>query len=615
MVYLCSATEKPRYLLRRLTNDGVMATRQPIRWLFLGRDYWRLMEWESALGPAFERINYAEQLQALAMEWRQPYLDWIARMGAQNDSLEWWTSRIAERNTLLDSLYHGICYLKIGLTYALQASGPLVIIAEKAAVLRTIADYQGLKGHTQHVRSLWTLPDSLAWVLRLAYRWSRYFVDGVLALRDARATCRGATGAPNTTSKPRVIIHTCIDESYFGANGMVCDRYFPGLADELRRKGYEVITLPWIAQIRRSRRQAFEWFRQHPGEYLIPEDFYSFTDYVWAALVVLRQVRLPRGRHVFQPLDVTRLVREARLSQSADPTVATFVRYYRLINRWAARGLKVDIFIDMFENMSVEKPQVLAFQKWMPEVMTVGFQHYIALPPLMLCLFSNPEESACAPHPKVIVCNSPVTVKQLTEAGFPARKLRIGPSLRYSHLAALERVRIRESNTVVVVVSLDSMAARELLVKLLKAFPIDEGIRFWIKPHPMMSANEFRRMLDGHLLPDHMVVVDGPIHNWLARAACAVVIATTSALEVAMAAVPLVIVGRETDFDINPLAWFSELDGPVHSPEEIRSQVLKKLSWSAEDWQTLEDWAQRMRRECYSPATETTLSAFVRPTS
>lgn len=127
MVYLCSATEKPRYLLRRLTNDGVMATRQPIRWLFLGRDYWRLMEWESALGPAFERINYAERLQELAMEWRQPYLDWIGRLGAQNDSLEWWTSRIAERNTLLDSLYHSICYLKIGLTYALQASGLLVI--------------------------------------------------------------------------------------------------------------------------------------------------------------------------------------------------------------------------------------------------------------------------------------------------------------------------------------------------------------------------------------------------------------------------------------------------------------------------------------------------------
>lgn len=615
MVYLCSATEKPRYLLRRLTNDGVIPAAQPIRWLFLGRDYWRLMEWESSLGPAFERINYAEQLQALAMEWRQPYLDWIARMGAQNDSLEWWTSRIAERNTLLDSLYHSICYLKIGLTYALQASGPLVIIAEKTTALRTIAEYPGLKGRTRYVRSLWTLPDSLAWVLRLAYRWARYFVDGVRALRDARVTGRGPMGGAHATSKPRVVIHTCIDEFYFGADGTPCDRYFPGLADELRCRGYEVVTLPWISQIRRSRRQAFEWFRQHPGEYLIPEDFYSLSDYVWAASVVLRQVRLPRGRHVFQGLDVTRLVREACLSQSTDPTVATFVRYYRLINRWAELGMKVDIFIDMFENMSMEKPQVLAFQRWMPEVMTVGFQHYIALPPLMLCLFSSTEESAFAPHPKVIVCNSPATVKQLIEAGFPARKLRIGPSLRYLHLADPEQVRVREGNTVLILVPLELNAARELLIKLLKAFPDDEGIRFWVKPHPMMTENEFRGVLGGCLLPDHMTLIDGPIHNWLARAACAVVIATTAALEVAMAAVPLVVVGRETDFDINPLAWFSELERPVHSPEEIRSRVLKRLAWSVADRHNLEEWAQRMRRECYSPATETTLSAFVRPAS
>lgn len=615
MVYLYSALATPRFLLRRLTNDGVTAAGQPIRWLFLGRDYRRLMEWESALGPAFERIDYAEPLQALAMEWRQPYLDWIARMGAQNDSLGWWTSRIAERNTLLDSLYHAICYLNIGLTYALQAGGPLVIIAEKAAVLRTIAEYPGLAGRTRYVRSLRTSLHSLAWVLRLAYRWARYFVDGARALRDARVTGRGPMGGPHATSKPRVVIHTCIDESYFGADGTPCDRYFPGLADELRRRGYEVVTLPWLSQIRRSRRQAFEWFRRHPGEYLIPEDFYSFTDYVWAASVVLRQVRLPRGRQVLQGLDVTPLVREARLSQSADPTVATFVRYYRLIKRWATLGLKVDIFIDMFENMSTEKAQVLAFQKWMPEVMTVGFQHYIALPPLMLCLFSNTEESAFAPHPKVIVCNSPATVKQLIEAGFPARKLRIGPSLRYLHLADPEHVRVREGNTVLILVPLELNAARELLIKLLKAFPVGEGIRFWIKPHPMMTENEFRRVLDDRLLPDHMALIDGPIDSWLARAACAVVIATTAALEVAMAAVPLVVVGRETDFDINPLAWFSELERPVHSPEAIRSQVLKRLAWSVADRHNLEEWAQRMRRECYSPATETTLSAFVRPAS
>lgn len=363
---------------------------------------------------------------------------------------------------------------------------------------------------------------------------ARDFADGARAIRDARQTRSGEAAVPEGPGQRRVLIRTYIDETYFGADGTARDRYFPGLADALRQDGYEVITVPWLTQPRRSRREAFAWFRRHPGQYLIPEDFYSLGDYLWATSVIVAQARLASGPHVFEGLDVTPLVRDACRQQSTEAGLTRSALYYRLVEKWARLGLKFDVFIDTFENMLGEKPPVMALRRWVPDVLTVGFQHYAGQHPLVLCLFTTPEEAAFAPHPDIIVCNLPLTAARLVDAGFPRRKLRVGPPLRFLYSMPAEVERTAEAGRVLVVLAMDPMAAKELLSKLLAAFPEDESIRFWVKPHPMMSLKQFDALLGGREMPPHMTRVEGPIGEWLARAAGAVVVATTATLEVAL---------------------------------------------------------------------------------
>jgi len=593
-----------------------MPTQRPIHWIYLGRNYLRMRQWESALGQGFWRVNYSNELQELAVKWRKPYLQWITKLGREKDSLEWWSSRIAERNTSLDSLFHSVCYLKIGIKFLLENNQqPLLVVAESRAVLRSVAEYPEVKGRVWQFNFWRTAAGEFIEYLRLVPIWLRYAVNGWLTLLDARRTRKSQRSALPMDEKPRVLIHTCIDETYFGADGRPHDRYFTVLPEELRRLGHGVLIIPWLYQIRRSRRKAFEWFRQHPGDYLIPEDFYSFSDYIWAAGVVLRQISLVRESQVFEDLDVTRLLQEACLKQASDTNIARFVRYVRLIQKWAKLGFKFNIFIDLFENMLTEKPQVIALRRWMPEVRTVGFQHSLAPEPLLLHRFTTPEEAAFAPHPDVIVCNSLLSTNLLIEGGFPTNKLRVGPSLRYLHLSDFSSRRVPEKNTLLVVLSLDSKAAMELFLKLRQAFSVDEGYRFWIKRHPMMSSREFEWLLQHQPLPGHMTCVEGPMNPWLERAACAIAVATNSALEIVLAGVPLVLVGRESDFDVNPLAWFPEFDKPVYSAEELRTQVIKKVSLSLAERKNLENRAEWMRRETLSPLTEETLSAFLRPHS
>jgi hypothetical protein len=608
MIYLYHATISPKRIYGNLTVELAKERSAPAQWLFLGQNYLRFKEWNETLGPDWQNLRYSKQLQGLALEWRQPYLDWLTELGKQNNNLAWWSSSIAERNTYGDSLYHSICYLRIGLDFLEKKDPPLLVVVESKAVLASLASHPALQGKVRVFRSRMSL---LKDVLEWSASWTFYILDGLRAILDAYLTRHGRASMPAPTEKPRVLIHSCMDDSYFGDDGTVHDRYFGPLARELDRRSYDVMVIPWLYNLKRSRRKAFTWFRQHSGQYLIPEDFYSFWDYAWAATVVMRQMFLLSGRHTFQNMDITPLVREARWQQSRRTGVAKFVLYYRLIEKLAQRGMKLDFFIDTFENMITEKPQVLAFRKWMPEVNTVGFQHFLDAYPLFLCWFTTTEEAGFAPHPDIIVCNSPHMLMRMEQMGFPRNKLRVGPSLRYRHLMGEIASFAAEPNKVLVILPLGADHMAEMMDSLRQSFPAPEGIEFWLKPHPMLSGEMLQKIIGK--LSTHFIVVEGELNKWLPHAACAIVSTSTSAFEVALAGVPLVIIGRKTDFDLNPLAWFPEFAPPTHSPQELREQVLRCLKLNQTERDALHLWARKLRERAISTITDETIAAFVKP--
>jgi hypothetical protein len=574
-----------------------------------------MRSWERALGDGFERIHYGKDLQEFGMNLRRTYLDWIAALGKTCEGLTWWSSRLAERNTQVYSPFHDICYLKVVRSFVARQDCPLLIIAESKPLLRTIALQREWKERVQWTRSLFPLGDWIVWGLHFSFVWTRYFIRALLEIRDARKTRKGQRAHAFTSRKERVVMHSCVDESFFGEDGIAYDRYFTSLPGKLRELGYEVVTIPWLFNLLRSRREAFAWFRQHPDHYLIPEDYYSLMDYAWAAWIVVQQAQLLRGEQRFDGQDVTLFVREVNRRGAVDTGIARFVRYIRLIRKLKQRNFKIKVFIDKFENMTTEKPQLLGLQTYMPEVLRVGFQHYLAPYPLLLNMFAAAEEVARAPYPDVIVCNSAFTASLFAQEGFPEERLKIGPSLRYLHLTQSPHVDRSDGKDVLVVLSLHPAVAAEVMDKLLDGFPNDEGFRFLLKMHPMMSKHEWRLVVGNRALPVHMIEVEGEMDHWIPKVTCAVVApATTAGLELLLAGVPIAMMGRETDFDMNPLAWFQEFDRPVYSTEELRTVVLRMLS-SNKDHDFARRWALRYRQHCLSPLNEDTTRVFVDPSS
>jgi hypothetical protein len=608
MTFFCFAGANPNSIRRKIIKHLKHSSSNLIPWLFLGSNYLLFRKWKDALGPGWSHLSYSKKLQRLAFEWRQPYLAWLTQLGKQNNNLVWWSSMISERNTYADSLYHSICYLRIGLDFLEQKNLPQLVVVESRAVLYVLAKHAALQGRVRIFHTyMYLVKDVLKW----STSWASFLLSGLCSILDAYITRKKQLSIPCPTEKPRVLIHSCIDDSFLGDDGTEHDRYFGALASELRIRGYDVMTMPWLFNLKRSRRKAFVWFRQNPHKYLIPEDYYSVYDYAWAAMIIVRQIFLLPGHHNFQNMNITSLVREACWKQSYRSGAAKFVIYYRLIKKLAQSGMKLDFFIDTFENMITEKPQVMAFRKWMPEVTTVGFQHFLELYPLFLCWITSLEEAEVAPHPDVIVCNSLHMLKRMEEIGFPRNKLRVGPSLRYQNMIK-EFVSINtEPNKVLVIMPLSADHIIEMMDLLRQSFPVPENIEFWLKPHPMLSRKILHEAI-GKLL-SHFSIIEGNIDQWLPRATCAVVMASTSAFEVALSGVPVVVLGRETNFDLNPLAWFSEFAPPAHTPQELRKQVLCCLNLSGAEREEMKKWARKFRESAISPINDKTITAFVKP--
>jgi len=595
-----------RQAIDRMTPAG------PARWIYLGRDSRGARRWDAALSGAATRAGIGADLQAVAHDLRVPFLDWIADLGREHDSLTWWSSRLAERNTYIESLFHDICYLDIFLKYAQADDACLVVVVESRALLETLALRPEVAGRATVLGRRPALINWLAWASWMVVVWGHEVVQALMSLGAARISRIGRPTAQQETGAPRVLMHACLDETYFDRPGGGGDRYFDGLPEALRARGCDVVIMPWLMNIRRSRLEAFRWFRRYPDWYLIPEDYYRLTDYAWAAWVVIRQTALGGVARSFRGRDVTRLVTAAARRGAADRGIARFVRYARLFDRLGRARYRMDIFLDKFENMLTEKPQVWALRRHFPRVRTVGFQHYVALYPLQLHMFTTKAEAEIAPHPDVIVCNSPFSADQLRGAGFKEDALRVGPSLRYPHMNAVDSTTAVEPGMVLVVMPLEPLFAAELFDTLCRAFPTDEGIRFHLKAHPMVSETLWRESTGGPL-PSHMVRVAGVMGDWLPQAACAITGGSTAALEAALAGVPVIVVGRETDFDFNPLAWFEEFDPPVQSADALRAAVLACVDPASPARAKVRTWAAQHRPACVSPMTDQTVEAFITP--
>lgn len=539
------------------------------RWIYFGQDYLDMLRWEERLG-ADNRISYAHLIPSTFIRYRKPFIEWSSSLGRPyGDSLDWWMTPLAARNTSQTPIFLHICYIDILMRQVLpDIEGELLIVCDDWFLLRTLE--LNLKGAGCIIRG-----PSQRWLhLALGYlkeifkgllRWIRSLALCLYSVAAAGVSRRYAKGEDTPLGKRCALIHTCVDEACFVPNGKFMDRYFGGLSQWLTSRGYYVTTIPWLFNTRRSIYAAFRWFRENRASFLIIEDYVRLTDFPHCVLQVLRSGLVCRGPQHFDKYSITPLFARERIRSASSAQNIKFLLYIPAIERWRQAGNRCDVYIDMFENMAPERPPIKAMNRSFPGVMTIGYQH--SPPPLDLIGYAmTREEWGTGIFPKRIVSHGSASLDFLEREGFPPDQLMKGPALRFSYLAdgfcaEAQPVSISRSPwSALVLLTLDPSLAAETLRAVLDIRDVfaDLGLEVAVKVHPMMTRHQLMAIMNKKELPRGWCWVEGDMHTCL-RASRLVIGLGTGALMEAMAyGLPVICLGRELDFSYNPLEPMAE---------------------------------------------------------
>lgn len=453
-------------------------------WVYLGKDVRRRRRVESALG-AENRWRLRGRLHEAAGELRQPFLDFVAELGArQRDPITWWSTTLSWKVWAIADLFLLICYLAVAerLIHETLASGVrLLLIVEDPWLFRQLRDSRrgvedvafqraGLLAR----RLLWCLARGGAARARWGLRVIRHY------LRQRRAWGGTRRVSPGW---PAVALYSYPHQRCLRGDTGWEDPFLPGLEGFLRSLGYQVVRFspPLPEGFEREIAARSAHFRP-----LILETTFAG---VCRALSAFWWPRWPKDLAV-AGLPVGRLLKGERWKELSQSSLC----YYRMFYECARRMLREGAWrwvVYPYENQPWEK--LLAIAARQRGIETVGVQHS-TLATFYMSYFAGREEIARMPLPDVICVAGPYPFRLLAEGGMPAARLRLTGSLRYGHLGLAgdrsadgHQLPPAPLSEILVAVPVDVSAAKHLLAALHAAFPtggLEDGLRFHIRIHP-----------------------------------------------------------------------------------------------------------------------------------
>jgi hypothetical protein len=487
---------RPRQV-RRLAGR---LSRISLEWCYFGTDLSRRGK-VNGIFSAGKLISITEELNRIALDAKQPFLDWIAEIGSrQKDKLNWWASRIASKSPLQTDFFLLVCYHKLFRSWVAggRQSGTRIVVVEDPwlrSLLRR--DFAAASGVAFLGSNADVVADAAYWLARVPlamgyvivlYTWRKLITRLVLSgSQPFREQARHKEG--------EILLYTWIEKSCFASSEKLNDAYMGRLEEILSKNGETVKRLTWLAI-----RTKFLWkLRPFVKNLLVTTQYITFRDTVRCAASFFRVAglrMLPR----LEGSDHTLLFYRELLHEWGGPGFATYRLSYVAFRRLArCYGDRLKCLVYPFENQPWEKMLCLAFKKEAPAVRLIGYQH-ASVPSLLLSYFLGTNESRHVPLPDVIVTNGKATLDQLKDGGFPTENLIDGGAFRFEYLFNVKernglRARTRTGEyRILVAFPISRLHAMSLLRDLLETYQVpflddkrEQRVIFILKFHPYLE--------------------------------------------------------------------------------------------------------------------------------
>ena len=416
----------------------------------------------------------------------------------------------------------------------------------------------------------------------------------------------------------RIVIRSWLTRDSFDDQGRYKDRNFGSLIGKLKLRDYDVWILPMYFNLGGSYRHLLSRMRRSNENFLLPEEFLTPLSLFGCLWRELKSLKLKILSGVLDGIDFSCLIRRIHLERSFAPDRMSYNRVSELLKSLSKKSYEVERFVYPFENNAVEKAFLCSVAKSYPDAVTIGFQHSVWYRE-QLGMFLAQSEAETHPLPNTVVCSGRRYVDVLTECGFPAEKIRVGPSLRFSDLHRSPSVQSREKDkkVILIILNFDLNQGKELLQKAASALRSIEDMNFdvLVKSHPLLSERVLESYLgDIGLTPFSWAT--GRVQDLVAKSDLVLMtFGSVSNFEVMVAGVPLLTVSLDGSFDFDPLWDRYPLDRNVKDSESFVRAIKHLVQLSREEKDLLGTFGRQILAEYFSPESDRDLEPFVGRTS
>lgn len=492
--------------------------------------------------------QYSLLFNQIAIEIRKNFTDVIESISAQHaESITWWVSSPASRNTFASPFFHYCCCLVL-LERLLRANVPVdEIVTDSKAFRKIIETYLVRQDvHCKVVLAKKSAKQFLKALVRPIYIMFGLPLRHILFFFIAK---RIRFLQKSSLSQALTLIDTFIMPGYLEK-----DRYYPGLVDCLTEEekqhiwfvphlyGFSLWGLPLaIKQLRKSKRN-----------FILKDDFLKFNDYwcLWRYLWPIRKLQIKSA--FFNGADMSSLVLEELISfRNIGSSYVSLLNYY-FAKRLKEAGIKLKLVIDWFENQSIDKGWNAGFRYFFPDCVTVGYQGFV-FSKHFLSLYPTDEERKSAVIPQKIVVMGRELVPAAKEF-CSALNVQVAPAFRFQHLWRKRRFSpIANRHTILVALPIIISDAIYML-KLIASISMEtaDGVELLIKPHPATAKWQIQSAFGDDRIK-RFIFVEGDFSDCVEKANLLISVAGTACMEALSKGTPVIVIGNNHGLTQNPI--------------------------------------------------------------
>jgi len=518
----------------------------------------------------------SKQIDLLERVVRKEYNDYVGCLVEVNKVKELqWLLRVVCRNTDNSMLYHWFCKLAL-LEFKLQQGEVIHNIVIDLLPLNSSINQ--LLNKYNYQCSVDVVGKKKKWLFSFFYNLS------INIYHNLNNYIWGSVFVKKTVPKGEVLLLDTFFSSDTIKNGVIDDRYYPGLIDNVTTvKKESVFYLPVLYGLRLP----LDYFNQFKSiskiseNIILKEGWLKLSDYIDAifqSIVLPRSiVNIPKWRS----LDINEIIKNELMQDQGAVSLTQSVLIERSFMRYKQSGMKLSGVIDWFENQVVDRALYLGVRKNYPNVYIKGYQGfvvgkgYVGLQPV-----EYEYDGGVLPDELLVMGNAYIEERKKE---CPKLDVLSAPAFRMQETLKFNRKNTRKKDLVVLAMPMLVTESSEI-IDLALSIDLPKDLKFIIKVHPTISNKKFKQMVPKSV-NNRLEFTSQPLNELFIRSHLLVTSASSVALDAVLCDVQVAILGVRTTYTNNPLEGVvsDKFWSVCYTAADLKSAIMRNTTDSSLD--------------------------------